>query len=44
MREALEVALAPYKIPEPTIPLFASGELVSNRVEELLNGFGQREP
>jgi plasmid stability protein len=42
VREALEAALAAYRTPEPQIPLFASTELVSDRVDELLAGFGER--
>jgi hypothetical protein len=43
VREALDVALAPYQAPEPTIPLFSSKEPFAHRVEELLaDGFGER--
>lgn len=42
IREALEVALAPYRGAEPTLPLFDSAELTSERTEELLSGFGTR--
>jgi hypothetical protein len=42
IREALEVALEPYQGAEPTLPVFSSTELTSDRTEELLADFGAR--
>jgi plasmid stability protein len=42
VREAVEAALAPYQGVEPTLPLFSSADLTSERTEDLLSDFGVR--
>lgn len=43
IREGIDAVTAPHRLAEPTVPLFASGQVdLAERAEELLEGFGER--